>query len=73
MMTAPVVEAAHVALEAAARELSERHTAVGARAQPLDTLQHVAALAAWLDRARVLLAAAAPEVRARALAKRPSP
>ena len=60
-MTAPVVEPAHAALETAARELSERHTALDARAQPLDSLQRVTTLTAWLDRARTLLTDPAPE------------
>jgi cyclic beta-1,2-glucan synthetase len=60
-MSAPVVEPAYAALEAAARELSERHTAVDVRSRPLDSLQRVSALRAWLDRARAALADPAPE------------
>ena len=60
-MTGLVVEPAHAALDTAARELSERHTALDARLRPLESLQRVAALGAWLDRARAVLADPAPE------------
>jgi cyclic beta-1,2-glucan synthetase len=60
-MSAPVVESAYAALDTAARELSERHTAVDVRARPLDSLQRVSALTAWLDRARAALVDPAPE------------
>lgn len=60
-MTTPAAEPARAALETAARELSERHTAFEPRAQPLDSLERVATIGAWLDRARALLADPDPE------------
>ncbi|HLG58339.1 MAG TPA: glucoamylase family protein [Vicinamibacterales bacterium] len=60
-MSAAVGEPVYGALETAARELSGRHTAVESRARPLDSLQRVSALTAWLDRARAALADPAPE------------
>lgn len=61
-MTGLVVEPAHAVLETAARELSARHTTLAARPRRLESLQRVAAVRPWLDRARALLADPTPEV-----------
>jgi hypothetical protein len=60
-MNVPATEPARAAVETAAQELSERHTALEPRAQPLDSLDHIASLGPWLTRARALLADPPPE------------